>query len=144
MNSKKIRPIESPRIEDGIYEGTIVGAYEKVFKSQYNPSGQQDFLSLRVRVDHRRGVYFLFYNVTWDWNYYRFCQLLDDMEVMPEPGTEFSPERLVGKNVTIVVENQVSQGRNFTNIVELKPQDVASVHGMNGDQWSGQDQGGEG
>ena len=133
MNDKKVRPLESQVIENGSYEGIIVGAYEKVFKSQYHSSGQRDVLSLRVKVCHPREVYHLFYNVTWDWTNYRFCQLLEDMEVMPEPGAEFIPESLVGKNVTIVVENQLSQGRNFTNIVEMQPRSVAVDDRMDGD-----------
>lgn len=133
MNEKKVRPSEELHIKNGIYDGTIVGAYEKVFKSQYNPSGQRDVLSLRVRVHHQSEVYFLFYNVTWEWTNYRFCQLLEDLAVMPEPGEEFNPDSMVGKNVTIVVENQVSQGRNFTNIVELKPQSVAVDGRVDGD-----------
>lgn len=142
MNKKRIRPTADQQLIDGEYEGAIVGAYEKVFKSQYNPSGQQYFLSLRVRVAHQSEFYFLFYNVPWEWANYRFCQLLEDMRVMPEPGAEFTPESLVGKNVVISVENQTSQGRNFTNIVELKPRKVSIAHGMESEPLEIQGQGG--
>ena len=140
--NKKIRPIESQLVEDGIYEGKIVGAFEKVFKSRYHPGGQRDVLAIRVAVYNSDEVRYLFYNVTWEWTNYRFCQMLEDMAVMPEPGEEFNPEKLVGKNVIISVETQTSQGRNFTNIVELKPQEVAIAHGMASEQLETQEQGG--
>ena len=140
--NKKIRPSVSQLVEDGIYAGKIVGAFEKVFKSQYYPSGQRDVLSIRVAVYTSDEVRYLFYNVTWGWTNYRFCQLLEDMGVMPEPGEEFSPESLVGKNVMISVENQTSQGRDFTNIVELKPQSVVAGDRMPSGQGGDLEQGG--
>ena len=140
--NKKIRPSVSQLVEDGIYAGKIVGAFEKVFKSQYYPSGQRDVLSIRVAVYNSDEIRYLFYNVTWEWTNYRFCQLLEDMAVMPEPGEEFNPEKLVGKNVIISVENQTSQGRNFTNIVEMKPRKVSIAHGMASEPLEIQGQGG--
>ena len=142
MNKKHIRPTADQQLIEGEYDGKIVGAYEKVFKSHYNPNGQQDFLSLRVRVDHQSEIYFLFYNVPWEWMNYRFCKLLEDMDVMPEPGAEFNPESLIGKNITICVENKTSQGRNFANIVNMRLRSAAANDEMDGEQWVSQEQGG--
>ena len=142
MNGKKVRPSEELHVENGIYEGTIVGAYEKAFKSQYHPNGQRDVLSLRVKVYHPKAAYFLFYNVTWEWTNYRFCQVLEELGVMPELGEELNLDSMVGKNVIITVENQTSQGRNFTNIVDLKLQKVSIAHGMAGEPLEIQEQGG--
>lgn len=142
MNKKHFRPTADQQLMDGEYNGKIVGAFEKVFKSHYYPNGQRDVLSLRVEVYHSNGVSYLFYNVTWDWTNYHFCQLLENMAVMPEPGAEFTPESLVGKNVMVSVKNQSSQERNFTNIVELRPQSVAVDDRMASGQWGDLEQGG--
>ena len=61
---------------------------------------------------------------------------------MSEPGAEFTPESLVGKNVMVSVKNQSSQERNFTNIVELRPQSVAVDDRMASGQWGDLEQGG--
>lgn len=131
FNKNRVRPsTDSYFVPDGEHYGLIFDAQEKQLPSKYHPSGYRDVLSIKIKVFHSGTETNLFYNVNWDWGSRRFLKTLEDLEVLPEPGKEFDLELLVNKEVMVTITNELKNGTNYSNIMQVhsvKPEDEVDI-----------------
>ena len=128
-NMVRIRPnISAQTAANGIYMGKITSVTIKTEPDKYNDGKPHDVIYFGVEIKTPTGPVKLrklvSYVESWS-DKSNMYKMLDDLECLPEPGTGFDFNSLVGKKVDVVVKNNNTQdGKTYSNIDRLLPRSL--------------------
>lgn len=133
-NPKNLTRPESSEVEivpEGLQNAELVEAELVERDSKFSEDGKRVVLNSRVLVttsDNKTAS--LYYSVTYSWSKRgKMCKLLEDLQMMPEPGENLKIADLIGIPVQVLVQNVDKDGVVYSNIVSIKrlPQKTAGI-----------------
>jgi hypothetical protein len=109
-------------IDDGIYEGETTNAEFQEWESKYSEDGSRVVLSIRLEVEDADGELVDLYvapNYSWS-KRGNMVKVLENLDMLPEPGERLQLTDLVGIPVQVMVENVEKDGETYSNIIRMK------------------------
>lgn len=109
-------------IEDGVFEGETSHVELQEWESKFSEDGTRVVLSIKVEVEDAEGELVDLYiapNYSWS-KRGNMSKVLENLNMLPEPGERLNLEDLVGIPVQVMVENVEKDGETYSNIIRLK------------------------
>lgn len=108
-------------LANGAYLGQILVAQLAERNSKYSEDGKMVVLELTIRVEDGEEIIPMKFAVNYSWSKMgKLIGVLENLELLPEPGEDLCLDDFVGIPVEVIVENSEKDGNNFSNIVRIK------------------------
>lgn len=124
MSTILSRPVDDyPSLPNGVYDAVIESASVGKEKDYFSKDGSdRDALILKVKIFGAEKTIVLRYAPTISWNSKsNMYKMLDILGLLPERGTNFDIDILVGKKITVVIKNEIKEGISYCNIKDILP-----------------------
>lgn len=109
-------------IPNGAYNGELTKAELVERDSKYSEDKKRVVLNLKVEVGDDEGeVVDLYIAPNYSWSKKGgMIKILENLEILPEPGETIDLDELIGIPVQVIVENVEKDDETYSNIVSIK------------------------
>lgn len=120
-NSSIHRPAAiTNRLENGDYTAEIISCQKMAYERR-DGNGAFQCLAFKLCAKDKDGrVAYLHHSLPYKWDDQQFIATLEKLDVLPEPGEQLNLKNLTGITVKVTIENQVRNGKEYSNVINMK------------------------
>lgn len=122
MNKYLKRPVAKEEfVAEGAHEATIESARAIFQSNPFTTSGISEELQLELKVEDGGKEVYLKHNVNLAWDESGdLCNMLLNLEELPEEGEVLNIEDLIGMDVKILVTNCECEGKTYSEVIDIE------------------------